>query len=120
VKANGGYTGAIQRGYRWAGANPFRRSGQLKPRRPAKKKLIEVALALGPEWIALVAAHSQIGVSLAFHIIFAVISVALPLMMTGVDQAFVPPSTVRFAPVMYEASGLATNATSAATSSTCP
>src|SRR5580658_94074 len=35
-------------------------------------------------------------------------------------QALVPPSTVRFAPVMYEASGLATNATSAATSSTLP
>lgn len=35
-------------------------------------------------------------------------------------QAFVPPSTVRLAPVMYEASGLAMNATSAATSSTCP
>jgi hypothetical protein len=37
-----------------------------------------------------------------------------------VGQAFVPPSTVRFAPVMYEASGPATNATNAATSSTCP
>ena len=37
-----------------------------------------------------------------------------------VGQAFVPPSTVRFAPVMYEDSGLATNATNAATSSTCP
>lgn len=36
------------------------------------------------------------------------------------DQAFVPPSTVRFAPVMYAASGLATNATRAATSSTRP
>src|SRR5947209_3847066 len=35
-------------------------------------------------------------------------------------QAFIPPSTVRFAPVMYEDSGPATNATSAATSSTCP
>ncbi len=35
-------------------------------------------------------------------------------------QAFVPPSTVRFAPVIYEDSGPATNATSAATSSTCP
>src|SRR5436853_2010514 len=35
-------------------------------------------------------------------------------------QAFIPPSTVRFAPVMYEDSGLATNATSAATSSTRP
>jgi len=35
-------------------------------------------------------------------------------------QAFVPPSTVRFAPVMYEASGLAMNATSDATSSTFP
>ena len=34
--------------------------------------------------------------------------------------AFVPPSTVKFAPVMYEASGLATNATKAATSSTEP
>ena len=34
--------------------------------------------------------------------------------------ALVPPSTVRFAPVIYEASGPATNATSAATSSTCP
>src|SRR2546427_11862503 len=33
-------------------------------------------------------------------------------------QALVPPSTVRFAPVMYEDSGPATNATSAATSST--
>jgi hypothetical protein len=31
-------------------------------------------------------------------------------------QAFVPPSTVRFAPVMYEDSGPATNATNAATS----
>jgi hypothetical protein len=39
---------------------------------------------------------------------------------TIVGQAFVPPSTVRFAPVMYEDSGLATNATNAATSSTCP
>src|SRR5438093_8304770 len=35
-------------------------------------------------------------------------------------QAFIPPSTVRFAPVMYEDSGPATNATRAATSSTCP
>src|SRR2546427_8107222 len=35
-------------------------------------------------------------------------------------QAFIPPSTVRFAPVMYEDSGPATNATNAATSSTCP
>ena len=35
-------------------------------------------------------------------------------------QAFVPPSTVRFAPVMYEDSGPATNATRAATSSTRP
>src|SRR5437588_4199012 len=35
-------------------------------------------------------------------------------------QAFIPPSTVRFAPVMYEDSGLATNPTSAATSSTRP
>src|SRR5258706_2672675 len=35
-------------------------------------------------------------------------------------QAFIPPSTVRFAPVMYEDSGLATNATIAAISSTCP
>src|SRR5438046_5355298 len=35
-------------------------------------------------------------------------------------QAFIPPSTVRFAPVMYEDSGPATNATSAATSLTCP
>lgn len=37
-----------------------------------------------------------------------------------VGQAFVPPSTVRLAPVMYEASGLATKATSEATSSTVP
>src|ERR1700733_3610141 len=29
-------------------------------------------------------------------------------------QAFIPPSTVRFAPVMYEDSGPATNATAAA------
>jgi len=35
-------------------------------------------------------------------------------------QAFVPPSTVRFAPVMYEDSGPATKATNAATSSTLP
>src|SRR5882724_726459 len=35
-------------------------------------------------------------------------------------QAFIPPSTVRFAPVMYEDSGPATNATNAATSFTCP
>jgi hypothetical protein len=35
-------------------------------------------------------------------------------------QAFVPPSTVRFAPVIYEDSGPATNATKAATSSTFP
>jgi DNA-binding MarR family transcriptional regulator len=35
-------------------------------------------------------------------------------------QAFVPPSTVKLAPVMYEDSGPATNATNAATSSTCP
>src|SRR3989440_5497590 len=35
-------------------------------------------------------------------------------------QAFIPPSTVRLAPVMYEDSGPATNATSAETSSTCP
>jgi hypothetical protein len=35
-----------------------------------------------------------------------------------VGQAFVPPSTVRLAPVMYDASGPATNATKAATSST--
>jgi hypothetical protein len=37
-----------------------------------------------------------------------------------VGQALVPPSTVRFAPVMYDASGPATNATNAATSSTDP
>jgi len=37
-----------------------------------------------------------------------------------IGQAFVPPSTVRFAPVMYEASGLATNETREATSSTVP
>src|SRR5437868_13253079 len=35
-------------------------------------------------------------------------------------QAFIPPSTVRFAPVMYDDSGPATNATKAATSFTCP
>src|SRR5258707_15645684 len=35
-------------------------------------------------------------------------------------QAFIPPSTVRLAPVMYEDSGPATNATIAAISSTCP
>src|SRR5580658_439228 len=35
-------------------------------------------------------------------------------------QAFVPPSTVRFAPVMYDASGPATKATNAATSATVP
>src|SRR5437870_12914963 len=35
-------------------------------------------------------------------------------------QAFIPPSTVRFAPVMKEDSGPATNATIAAISSTCP
>ena len=35
-------------------------------------------------------------------------------------QAFVPPSTVRFAPVIYEDSGPATNDTKAATSSTLP
>jgi hypothetical protein len=35
-------------------------------------------------------------------------------------QAFIPPSTVRFAPVMYEDSGLATKATIAAISSGRP
>ena len=35
-------------------------------------------------------------------------------------QALVPPSTVRFAPLMYDDSGPATNATSAATSSGRP
>src|SRR5712691_11816896 len=35
-------------------------------------------------------------------------------------QALTPPSTVRFAPLMYDDSGPATNATSAATSSTRP
>jgi hypothetical protein len=35
-------------------------------------------------------------------------------------QAFIPPSTVIFAPVMYEASGPATNATVSAISSTRP
>ena len=35
-------------------------------------------------------------------------------------QAFIPPSTVRVAPVMYDDSGPAMNATNAATSSTCP
>src|SRR6266404_1407724 len=35
-------------------------------------------------------------------------------------QAFIPPSTVRFAPVMYEDSGPATKATIAAISSTRP
>jgi hypothetical protein len=35
-------------------------------------------------------------------------------------QAFIPPSTVSFAPLMYEDSGPATNATIAAISSTCP
>src|SRR4029077_4472639 len=38
----------------------------------------------------------------------------------GSAQAFIPPSTVRFAPVMYEDSGPAMNDTNAATSSTCP
>src|SRR5438477_6574533 len=41
-------------------------------------------------------------------------------MAPPVGQAFIPPSTVRFAPVMYEDSGPATNATSPATSATCP
>jgi hypothetical protein len=35
-------------------------------------------------------------------------------------QAFIPPSTVRFAPVMYADSGPAMNATMAAISSTRP
>ena len=35
-------------------------------------------------------------------------------------QAFIPPSTIRLAPVMYEDSELAINATIAAISSTCP
>src|ERR1700726_1267644 len=35
-------------------------------------------------------------------------------------QAIIPPSTLRFAPVMYEDSGPATTATTAATSSTSP
>src|SRR5690348_8245231 len=35
-------------------------------------------------------------------------------------QAFIPPSTVRFAPVMYDDSGPATKETIAAISSTCP
>src|SRR5580658_2759180 len=35
-------------------------------------------------------------------------------------QAFIPPSTVRFAPVMCEDSGPAINATIEAMSSTCP
>src|SRR4030095_16580002 len=43
-----------------------------------------------------------------------------PVERVSVIQAFIPPSTVRFAPVMYEDSGPATNATTAATSSTCP
>src|SRR5437660_2657184 len=43
-----------------------------------------------------------------------------PGLSVCVGQAFIPPSTVRFAPVMYEDSGPATNATNAATSSTCP
>ena len=38
----------------------------------------------------------------------------------GSVQAFIPPSTVRFAPVMYEDSGPATNATIAAISSARP
>src|SRR5580658_10430751 len=38
----------------------------------------------------------------------------------SIAHAFVPPSTVRFAPVMYDASGLATKATNAATSATVP
>ena len=37
-----------------------------------------------------------------------------------IAQALVPPSTVRLAPVMYDDSGPAMNATSAATSSTVP
>jgi hypothetical protein len=37
-----------------------------------------------------------------------------------VVHAIIPPSTVRFAPVMYEDSGPATKATIAAISSTCP
>jgi hypothetical protein len=36
------------------------------------------------------------------------------------DYAFIPPSTVRFAPVMYDDSGPATNATIAAISSARP
>ena len=43
-----------------------------------------------------------------------------PVERVSVNQAFIPPSTVRFAPVIYEDSGPATNATKAATSSTCP
>ena len=38
----------------------------------------------------------------------------------AVGQAFIPPSTVRFAPVMYEDSGPATKATIAAISSGRP
>ena len=40
--------------------------------------------------------------------------------LSTLPQAFVPPSTVRFAPVIYEDSGPATNDTNAATSSTRP
>src|SRR5438552_18658725 len=53
-------------------------------------------------------------------------SVAFIVLFLSVDctccsvQAFIPPSTVRFAPVMYEDSGPATNATIAAISSTRP
>src|SRR5207244_12762905 len=41
-------------------------------------------------------------------------------MISPLIQAFIPPSTVRFAPVMYEDSGPATKATIAAISSTRP
>jgi hypothetical protein len=44
----------------------------------------------------------------------------IELQQAIVGQAFVPPSTVRLAPVMYDASGPATNATIAAMSSTDP
>lgn len=44
----------------------------------------------------------------------------VPALLPDRRYAFVPPSTVRLAPVMYPASELATKATSAATSSTWP
>jgi hypothetical protein len=61
-----------------------------------------------------------VGMRAAFPVLQNHLAEIRNVTMCASVQAFIPPSTVRFAPVMYEDSGPATNATIAAISSTRP